>query len=118
SGPALAARTAMPRCLSAASRASVTVVLPEPERGAATMSPRAVMSDVLRGDGMGLSDYRQGHEPARPSAPPGLDHRGLRHRGGEGRLCGVADGRLPRSGRGYAAARRTADFRARGKPSR
>src|ERR1700733_4933619 len=38
----------MPRCLSAARMASVTVVLPAPECGAAMISPRAVIIVLLR----------------------------------------------------------------------
>ena len=49
------------------------------------------------------------HDRARPSAAPRLDHRHLRHRGRQGRLCGAADRRIPRSGRGDAAAGRASE---------
>ena len=61
---------------------------------------------------------RSRHERARPSAAPRLDHRDLRDRGRQGGLCGAAYRDVPRSGGGHAAARRAADFRARGDPPR
>src|SRR5499427_5167442 len=92
------------------------VVLPEPDRDDATMRPRAVMTGRFDGDGNDWAHYRQHNEPARPSAPPGLDNRHLRHRGCEGRLHCTVDWRIPRSGRGDAPARRAPVLRARGHP--
>ena len=41
---------------------------------------------------------------------PGLDHRHLRRRGGQGGVCGARHRRISRSGRGDAAARRAAEL--------
>src|SRR5215813_2468210 len=103
----------MPRRRRAASRPSVTMVLPEPDRAAATIKPLAVMLDAFRRDGSDRAHYRQHNEPPRSSAPQGLDNRHLRHGSRQGCLYGAADRRLPGPDRGGAAAWRATVFRAR-----